>query len=239
MPATPKFRINDVVYLVESAALGELEAYRIGALRQHTDGDWIYDIYIDQKPPAEQTVGDRIDLKTTVDASFHESDLATLCEALNIAIYNVQSRINRYSNIYTTECGASIDITGTSMPTTGTDMTTGTGTDHIPPLVPSSSGTSTKPKFSIGQTVYVRSSAQIGFLEPHIVTNIHMAPTASEFVYQLDLTTVKNVYRPITGTIIYFKERELLNKCDALRFAISALNSKMMRFLGLKLAHCI
>lgn len=227
MPAAPIFKIRDVVYLVESAALGELEAYRIGAMRQKADGDWLYQIYIDQKPPAEQTVGDRIDLKEPRELMFHESDLIDFCGALDIAITNVQSRVNRFSNLFDSEC-----VTGS-----GTD-TTGTGTEPTsePPAQPAA--TPGAPKYAIEQQVFMRSSAQIGFLEAHKVTNIHQVPASAEFTYQLDLTTAKPVGRPIPGATLYFKERELVDKCEALRLVLAALDRKMARLLGLKLAHC-
>ena len=40
MAVAPIFALKEIVYLVETAALGELEAYRIGAIEQKTTGKW-------------------------------------------------------------------------------------------------------------------------------------------------------------------------------------------------------
>lgn len=213
MSAAPIYKIKDVVYLIESAALGELEAYRVGAIHQQADGVWIYQIFIEQKPPAEQTVGDRIDLKSATGMAYYESDLTDLCGALVSSIANVQSRINRYNNLYVSEC----------TPSAG----------YEPEAIASGA-----PRFSIGQQIYVRASAQIGFVETHTVTHIHKVPESAEFMYQLDLTTAKTVDRPITGPTLYFKEREFVNKCEAFDLVLAALDRKMVRLLSLKLAYC-
>jgi len=209
MATSPLFKLKDIVYLVESAALGELEAYRIGAIKQTVDGQWVYQIFIEQKAPREQTVGDRIDLKTTQELFFSESEFTDLCSAIDAAIVNVESRITTAQNLL-----AACPVT------------------NLPEVVPGNS------KFDIDSTVYIKASASIGFLEYHKVISIHQVFGSQEFTYELDLASIGpgNQQRQIIP--IFFKERELLTKCEALSTVTDALERKIGRLLGLKMAYC-
>lgn len=219
----PKFKIGDVVYLLEPASLGELDAYRIGAIHQKSIGVWIYQIFIDQKPPREQTVGDRIDLKESRNLFYDEGELLDLCEAVDIAIDNIQTRVNRLQ-LTLDPCSP----TASSNPTT------------IPPS--NISG----PLYDINTVVFIRASAHIGFLESYKVVMIHSVPNSSEFTYELDLTgtpkdtSIAQLVHPTirTNRKLYFKERELINKCDAAIAALDALDRKMGRLLGIKVGLC-
>lgn len=224
--AAPRFKIGEVVYLVESAALGELEAYKIGALKQTSPDIWVYQIFIEQKPPTEQTVGDRIDLKEPRDLFYEESELFTVCEAIQTAINNVVIVINR-NQFMLDECNG---VQG------------GTYIDPIP--VPQPNPGPGEPRYNISDTVYMKASASIGFLEDHKVTGIMKQPSNREYVYSLSLTTDKLAPgltisgKPRFKENIYFKERELVTKCEALNLAASALERKMSRLLALRISIC-
>lgn len=224
--AAPHFKIGEVVYLVESAALGELEAYKIGALKQTSPDVWVYQIFIEQKPPTEQTVGDRIDLKESRDLFYEESELFTLCEAIQTAINNVEIRINR-TQFMIDECNG---VQG------------GTYIDPIP--VPQPNPGPNEPRYNIKDTVYVKASANIGFLEDYQVTGIMKQPSNREYMYSLSLTTLKLSPgltlsgKPRFKENIYFKERELITKCEALDLAVASLDRKMSRLLALRISLC-
>jgi len=222
----PRFKIGEVVYLVESAALGELEAYKIGGLRQTSPNTWVYQIYIEQKPPAEQTVGDRIDLKESREMFYEESELFTLCEAVQTAINNVEIRINR-TQFMLDECNG-----------------VGEGTYSNPtPIEPPAPGPN-ESRYNINDTVYVKASANLGFLEDYQVSGIMKQPDSREYIYSLTLTTSKLSPgltlsgKPRFKNNIYFKERELVTRCEALNLAFIALNRKMARLLALKVSLC-
>lgn len=224
--AAPAFKIGDVVYLVESAALGELEAYKIGGLKQVTAGTWVYQIYIEQKPPTEQTVGDRIDLKEPRELFYEESEIFTLCEAIQTAINNLVIRINR-TQFQIEECLGQIETT------------------YIDPVpVPQPNPGPNEPRYNIGDVVFVKNSANIGFLESYKVTTINKQPDSREFIYDLDLTTTKLAPQVTQGGTprfkkdIFFKERELITKCEAVNLVMAALQRKMSRLLALKATHC-
>lgn len=223
--AAPQFKIGDVVYLIESAALGELEAYKIGAIKQVTDGTWVYQIFIDQKPPTEQTVGDRIDLKEPRDLFYEESELFSLCEAIETAINNIEIRINR-TQLLIDECNGVVETT------------------YIDPIpTPQPDPGPGESRYNIQDTVYIKASANIGFLEDYQVTGI-MKQNNRDFIYSLSLTTSKlspNLTlsgKPRFKNNIYFKERELVTKCEALDLAFASLNRKMTRLLALRLSFC-
>ena len=212
MATGPIFRIGDIVYLAESANLGELEAYKIGAVHQRTPGRWVYQIFIEQKPPHEATIGGRIDLKSTLELFYEESELVTLCEAVDAALSNADTRTNKLQ--------LSLNSCGSPDPVTEGDS-----------------------KFSIDDVIFLRASAKIGFLESYTVTNIHQRPNSPEFLYELDIRGVQE--RPggnqlsDTPRQIFFKEREIVDKCAALQLAIEALDRKTLRLLGVKLSLCV
>lgn len=222
--AAPLYKIGDVVYLVESAALGELEAYKIGAIQQLSADKWVYKIYIDQKPPTEQTVGDRIDLRETREMFYEESEIFGLCGAIDTAINNIEIRINR-TQFMLDECE-------------------GLGSTWIDPIpAPQPNPGPNESRYTIDDTVYVKSSANIGFLEDYKISGI-FRPDNREYLYSLSLTTTKLAPQVTQSGIprfknnIYFKERELVTKCEALTLAMAALNRKMSRLLALKMNLC-
>lgn len=221
--SAPKFKIGEVVYLSEPATLGELDAFRIGAIHQKSANTWIYQIFIEQKPPREQTVGDRIDLKESRNLFYDEGELLTLCEAVELAISNIQVRINRMQLIQD-----------------GCSATVGANPPPAPQIEPGA------PLFENNSVVFIRASANIGFLESYRVLRTHKIPSSNEYMYELNLfSSANNTSIPVLTEQdsrvidrLYFKERELITKCDAALAALNALDRKMVRLLGIKLALC-
>lgn len=216
MALGPKYRIGDVVHSVESASLGELDAYRIGSISQKSPGVWVYRFYIEKRPPDQQTVEDRIDLRTNWGLFYEESELTDVCTAVNLAILNVQARINRVS-VQLQKCGS-----------------------EAPADPPNGA------RFSLRDVVWIKASADIGFLETHKVIEIHRAPDAAEYIYRLDTdgaTIPTNPLRSVSAVkwewpVLYFRERELVSECEALNMVMVALERKISRLLAIKLTIC-
>lgn len=105
MAATPRWNIGDLVYIQASAKLGFLESYKVDSLRKIATG-WVYTIDITQKPPAETTISDSVDLKQDRCGGplrhlyFNESELITMQEALILAINNLEIRKNKLQATY-------------------------------------------------------------------------------------------------------------------------------------------
>ena len=103
--ATPRWDIEDLVYLLASAKLGFLESYRVDSIRKIPTG-WVYTIDIAQKPPAETTISDSVDLKQDRCGGprrhlyFSEGELVSMEEALVLAIDSLEIRKNKLQATY-------------------------------------------------------------------------------------------------------------------------------------------
>lgn len=109
-PSQPLFNVDDVVYLLESAKVaGSLEKYKVQQIRSVSLSNgrtkWKYSLevksrnYLDER----QTVGDRNDLRNPKFLEFEESELGTLCDALDLRIMfltgqlaQAQAQLNTY-----------------------------------------------------------------------------------------------------------------------------------------------
>jgi len=140
-----------------------------------------------------------------------------MCSAVNLAINNVQGRINRAQSLLT-HCGS----------------------EEVP-APPSNDA-----RFSLNDIVYIKASADLGFLETHKVIEIHRAPDTAEYIYRLDLDGATIPTAPLRNAqavkwewpVIYFRERELISQCEALNLLLAALDRKMARLLNIKLTLC-
>jgi hypothetical protein len=218
MATKPTYKIGDIVYLAESAAAGELEAYKISSIKQLVAGKWLYTVNINQKSPAEQTIMDRVDLKFPTSLLYDETELIPFCEAVDAAITNMNNRITRL-NVKYTDC-----------------IDTSTGGTGLPIDESTPEGNS---KFSIGDTVYIRASAALGFIEGYKIVTVHQDPTYKNFTYTIDLTnTTLKAGLPRYKDNLFFRERELLTLCQSLDMAISALNRKLAILVSKKESLC-
>lgn len=217
MATGPFYKINDIVYLSESAHLGELDAFKIGAIHQAQPGRWVYQIFIEKRPPDTQTVEDRDDLRFTRQLFYEEAELLTLCEAVDTALANMQFRMNKTLDLLAGLCG---------------------GTFPAPVVKQGDS------KFSIGDVIFIKASANKGFLEHYKVTDIHKQPSVAEYVYELDIhgtakvTTNALVLNKPLFRQLFFREPELIDQCEALNTVVIALERKVLRLLAIKEAFC-
>lgn len=93
-PQAPKYGIGDSIYLRESAALGFLEAFVIIKIEYNSDGVILYELATGTKTPsATMTIGDRNTGLITVPVKLAEYDLVNHCEAIRLAIANVELQL--------------------------------------------------------------------------------------------------------------------------------------------------
>lgn len=91
----PTYQEGDQVYLRESAALGFLEAVTISGIRR-INGKWAYAIRAGMaRPYAATTYGDRTSLVNGATLFFTESELISVCDALDLAIANAERVLER------------------------------------------------------------------------------------------------------------------------------------------------
>lgn len=217
MATGPLHKINDVVYMNEAANLGELDAFKVGAMHQVHPGKWVYQIFIEKRPPDSQTVEDRDDLRFTRQMFYDEAELLTLCPAVSAALHNVQHRMNSTLDQLASLCGGSA------------------GT----PIVKKGDS-----RFDVGDTIFIRASANKGFLEHYRITDIHKQPSVAEYMYELDIhgtapvTTNALVLNKPLFRQLFFRESELIDQCEALHTVVIALEHKVIRLLGIKEAFC-
>jgi hypothetical protein len=94
MAVAPTWEINDVVYLETSARIGFLEAVKVSNVVR-ARGRWFYTINVNQRPPAETTVGGFNDLKQGRLLFFDEAELIGLQEALLLARNSLQLKLSK------------------------------------------------------------------------------------------------------------------------------------------------
>lgn len=90
----PKWSINDVVYLESSARIGFLESYKVTNIVR-ARGVWVYTIDVAQKPPAEATVMDMVDLKSTRILYFDERELISFHDALLLVKASLTTKLTK------------------------------------------------------------------------------------------------------------------------------------------------
>lgn len=149
MPTTPLYRRGESVYLRSSAEIGKLEAFKITSIKQIQDGRWIYEISISKKPPHHALIGDSYDSRINENERtifYAESELVTVCEALDIIVNRFQRQITTLENQIDSKCS---DYAGE--PVAGVD----------------------EPRWAIDDIVYYDASARLGFLEKTRITSIY------------------------------------------------------------------
>lgn len=107
--SSPKYVVDDVVYLAESAKIGAIESYRVSGVRQDATGEWLYKLSVPPRPPINiTTIGDRITphRSVSVDWEVSESELATYCEVLDIAISVLQANLDNLKAKRTAHCSS-------------------------------------------------------------------------------------------------------------------------------------
>jgi hypothetical protein len=94
----PRFGFNQVVYLKDTAlSVGRLEAYRIDGMYYNNNiNQWVYVFYLKKTPSGGNImVGDRDNLKRTINLEYPESELLLVCEALPLVVSFLRTALNR------------------------------------------------------------------------------------------------------------------------------------------------
>ena len=99
MSNAPRWSINDIVYLRESAAIGFIEGYRITNIKfDPSYNRWLYEAAIKHRGTEPNTVIDLHNLRRSEVLTLAENDLVSQTEALDIAIANTEQRLNYLKN---------------------------------------------------------------------------------------------------------------------------------------------
>jgi len=113
----PKFNINDVAYLRESAVLGHIEGYKVGSIAFSSTRELVYTVNVIGKAGKTQTFGDRITHKGSISSfdntalrhlghiiTFFESELVSYCEALELARDTTAIRLAQLNSLLESAC---------------------------------------------------------------------------------------------------------------------------------------
>ncbi|MCK9281688.1 MAG: hypothetical protein M0P71_13765 [Melioribacteraceae bacterium] len=121
----PRFGINEIVYIRESALNGYLEPHKVALTYFDPDiGKYWYSFKFKKSIPVTQTVGDIIDLKTKNQIQILEDDLCTYSEALIIKRNFLISELNKTNTaIGNIDGGPEINVYGSDKNITDGDLT--------------------------------------------------------------------------------------------------------------------
>lgn len=99
--STPKFQIDQVVYIVVSASgRGFLESYTIDNISfDRTTGKWVYTINIAKAPSAGVLVGTRNQLGRDRTLYFSEGELTDYCTALGLIVDYHTRALAKYTSL--------------------------------------------------------------------------------------------------------------------------------------------
>lgn len=111
-PPAPRFGVNDVVYLLESAeVVGRLEAFRINDISwDNSFRQWKYIMIVKPRPGKTMTIGDRGDMTHNLSIGYPESQLGAVCEALPLAVKFLQRALNKAVTRRSTFCPGSSEV---------------------------------------------------------------------------------------------------------------------------------
>ena len=99
MPEAPRWSVNDVAYLRESAIIGFLEGYRITNLRWDPQfSRWIYEAAIKHRGTEPNSVIDMHNLRRQEVLVLGQNDLVDQSEALDLAIINTEESLRYLQN---------------------------------------------------------------------------------------------------------------------------------------------
>lgn len=99
-PDPPKFGIDQIVYIRESAMAGFLEPVKIHNFLYNRDlGIYFYQFIAKKSQPTTQTVGDAMDLKSERSFQLAEGDLSDYCESLNLAKNFLERELGRINTL--------------------------------------------------------------------------------------------------------------------------------------------
>jgi len=99
MPNAPRWSVDEVTYLRESALIGFIEGYKITNIKWDPQyGRWLYEAAIKHRGTEPSTVIDMHNLRTTETITLAENNLVSQSEAVDLAIINAEERLRYLKN---------------------------------------------------------------------------------------------------------------------------------------------
>jgi len=101
------------------------------------------------------------------------------------------------------------------------------------------------PKFSIDDTIYLRESAMLGFIESYKITGMHYETSSGQWIYHIAIkprresfTTVMDMYQLVNKEELLLREDELVTFCEAVNLAIIETQRRLNQLLTMKSEKC-
>lgn len=99
MPNAPRWSVNDMIYLRESAMIGFIEGYQVTNIQFDPKWNrWLYEVVIKHRGTEPNSVIDMYNLRSNEKLTFGENDLISQEEALDLAIINTEQRLRELKN---------------------------------------------------------------------------------------------------------------------------------------------
>jgi hypothetical protein len=99
MPDAPRWSVNEIAYLRESALIGFIEGYKITNIKWDPHySRWLYEAAIKQRGTEPNSVIDMYNLRRQEVIELGENDLVNQSEALDLAIINTEQRLKQLKN---------------------------------------------------------------------------------------------------------------------------------------------
>jgi hypothetical protein len=225
-PGQPKFAINEITYSQIAAKKGYVEPLKVAtiqfdpAARDHRYGFW---------RDMRRTVVNP-EIKDFMPVTLLETELCTLCEALDIQIEVLQKELLDMSQKYEDNCGSVPDIQP------NTPYPVPDKTKIRPPA----------PRFGIRDVVYLRETAEVvGRLEAFRVDDMIWDTASNMWLYYFYVrprpsrnTTVGDRDDMRRSRTVIYPESQICTLCEALPLAVSFLENAITSAQFRKEAYC-
>lgn len=101
------------------------------------------------------------------------------------------------------------------------------------------------PLYNIGDILYIKESAAIGFLEAVRISGVYQH-TQENWIYTVEARAASPRPAAIGGdrilhvnnAVLYFSESELISYCEALTLAESNVSNRLVQLQQLRASHC-
>lgn len=101
------------------------------------------------------------------------------------------------------------------------------------------------PKYNPGDTIYLRESAVLGFIESYKIDNVSYDKSTSQWMYNVNVkhrgpapsTTIDRVTLRNSECLL-FRESELIEFCDAIQLAIDESENRLAKLKNIRDARC-
>lgn len=219
----PLFKMNQVAFMRESAAIGHLEKVQINGISwDHNANQWLYRI-VDRmagqpgRPNASIITGP----KPGSIREYRESELTDLCTVTTIIKAYLEAKLSDIETLRATnDCGGS---------------STSSSSDQA----------AFTPLFKMDQVAFMKESAALGHLEKVQVNGIAWDHNANQWLYRIidkragqpGRPDASIVTGPKPGSIREYRESELTDLCTATGIVKAYLEAKLLQIDTLRATH--